>query len=158
MQQFLPQIFNVFGTPLGFMFTRLRISASSSQRALHLPSPHRCSRRTIFQSFVARTDKFLDPDEEDDAIGEAILEGLDIPEDDEARYIPSYEQWLAGPGLRYRDPAPRNWLSSKTVCSLNLHLNVRCSLFLALPSQSIIPSTTACLRCFTHSYLWVLHD
>lgn len=100
------------------MFTRLRISASSSQRTLHFPSPHRCPRRTIFQSFVARQDEFLQADEEDDAIGEAILEGLDIPEDAKEEG-PLYEEWLAGPGRKYRDPSPRNWLSSDKVCSVD---------------------------------------
>src|SRR5882757_2442896 len=117
------------------MFTRLRISASSSQRILHLPSPHRCARRTIFQSFVARKDEILDADEEDDALGEAILEGLDIPEDAEDHQAPSYEQWLAGPGLKYRDPAPRNWLSSESVCSISSYFNIRAySLLVALSS------------------------
>jgi len=98
------------------MFTRLRISTSPSKRILHLPSPHRCPRRTFFQSFVARKDEILDADEEDDALAEAILEGLDVPDDAKGQHTVSYEQWLAGPGLKYRDAAPRNWLDSNKVC------------------------------------------
>ncbi|KAG1836591.1 eukaryotic mitochondrial regulator protein-domain-containing protein, partial [Suillus subalutaceus] len=101
------------------MFTRLRISASSSQRTLRLPSAHRCPRRTFFQSFVARKDEFFEADEEDDALGEAILEGLNLPNDAETPQTPSYENWIAGAGRKYRDPAPRNWLSPGTPFPLN---------------------------------------
>jgi hypothetical protein len=97
----------------------LRISASSSQRTLRLPSVNRCPRRTFFQSFVARKDEFFEADEEDDAIGEAILEGLDLPDDAETPRTPSYENWIAGPGRKYRDPAPRNWLSPGMPFPLN---------------------------------------
>ncbi|KAG2155675.1 eukaryotic mitochondrial regulator protein-domain-containing protein [Suillus clintonianus] len=101
------------------MFTRLRISASSSQRTLHLPSVSRCPRRTFFQSFVARQDESFETDEEDDALGEAILEGFDIPYDAETPETPSYEKWIADAGRKYRDPAPRNWLGSGTPFPLN---------------------------------------
>ncbi|KAG0707579.1 eukaryotic mitochondrial regulator protein-domain-containing protein [Suillus ampliporus] len=101
------------------MFTRLRISASSSQRTLQLPSVSRCQRRTFFQSFVARKDEFFEADEEDDALGEAILEGLSISNDADAPRTPSYEKWIAGAGRKYRDPAPRNWLGPGTPFPLN---------------------------------------
>ncbi|KAG2076789.1 hypothetical protein BDR04DRAFT_1089011 [Suillus decipiens] len=101
------------------MFTRLRISASSSQRTLCLPSVNRCPRRTFFQSFVARKDEFSEADEEDDALGEAILEGLNLPNDAETSQTPSYENWIIGAGHKYRDPAPRNWLSPGTPFPLN---------------------------------------
>lgn len=79
----------------------------------------RCPRRTFFQSFVARQDEFFEADEEDDAFGEAILEGLGLPNDAETPQAPSYEDWIVGAGLKYRDPAPRNWLGSKTPFPLN---------------------------------------
>ncbi|KAG1857602.1 eukaryotic mitochondrial regulator protein-domain-containing protein [Suillus tomentosus] len=101
------------------MFTRLRISASSSKRTLRLPSAHRCPRRTFFQSFVARKDETFEANDEDDALGEAILEGLNLPDDAETPRTPSYENWIVGPGLKYRDSAPRNWLGSGTPFPLN---------------------------------------
>lgn len=101
------------------MFTRLRISASSSKRTLLLPSPHRCLRRTLSQSFVARKEELLEANEEEDDFAEALLEGLDQPEDAYGERALSYEEWLAGPGLKYRDAAPRNWLSPETVCTVS---------------------------------------
>jgi hypothetical protein len=116
------------------MFTRLRISASSSQRTLRLPSVSRCPRRTFFQSFVARQDEFIEADEEDDAFGEAIFEGLDLPNDAETPQAPSYEDWIAGAGLKYRDPAPRNWLGSRTVCPGWYHSDDHAHYLSAFPS------------------------
>ncbi|KAG1754770.1 eukaryotic mitochondrial regulator protein-domain-containing protein [Suillus paluster] len=78
-----------------------------------------CQRRTFFQSFVARKDEFFEADEEDDALGQAILEGLSIPQDADAPRTPTYEKWIAGAGRKYRDPAPRNWLGSGTPFPLN---------------------------------------
>jgi len=116
---FLPHFFS--RSAQGFMFTRLRISASSSKRTLHLPSPHRCPRRTLFQSFVARKEELLEAGEEEEDFAEALLEGLDQPEDAYGERALSYEEWLVGPGLKYRNAAPRNWLDSDTVRSVSLY-------------------------------------
>src|SRR6267154_3268845 len=131
----MPQIFST-----RVMFARLRISTSSSQRTLHLPSPHRCPRRTFFQSFVARKDEFPEAHEEDDALGEAILEGLSIPKDAEGSRTLSYERWIAGPGRKYRDSAPRNWLDSGTVCSISTTMLIVLTHFQPFPlNQSFRP-------------------
>ncbi|KAG1757060.1 eukaryotic mitochondrial regulator protein-domain-containing protein [Suillus lakei] len=71
------------------------------------------------RSFVARKDEFFEADEEDDALGEAILEGLNLPNDAENPTNSFIREVDSRCRSQYRDPAPRNWLSSGTPFPLN---------------------------------------